>query len=577
MVAALLANGCKDKQPTKVDPKPPEPDRPQPVKPKLLEALDHARRADIAKLKFVPRPELCLAATPVAPADVEVDTTLFVHDDATLTAGNFSLRRTLKKIADDGVAGGAVGETPEILFRDLWDTQNPEPATSPNPNIAYCTKNGTTLNGFPNVCRPAPAEGGQVVDPGPKLDAYKPLALVNRFDLAAEGWKNCGEHRIIYGFQGPGIVKTTIIFEAVLPNPRPGCESGCRGIEEAWLSMKGKTPADRAKLLEQMFYTGYANYRPIVHLDHYSATGVSSGYGMSGGGQIRTDQFLANAPSKFPWVLKEFKLALDCTKTPCVLDAVPTAIDNNPAGTLWTPATTGAANDFQRGVVLASVASLANPDPAAFGYAVPHDFDAAFSDSQDDENHDDYLGEYKKPGTGTFAADLKAAAGGLTDDQIVRRANVNSCGGCHMPQRFGLTAPGAIGGPVDWVENQIGFIHVGITAPGGVHELSKTLVQTFLPARQKFVADYLSKKPCLCSLPHKPLPTKPPLTLKDLREREEELEPGVVEELKKLAPSALNLKLGPNEDQATARRAEVARQLRAIPPRKTVTGSFRTE
>jgi hypothetical protein len=93
------------------------------------------------------------------------------------------------------------------LFRDLWDTQNDAANEVKLPDEgAQCDDNGTTLNGFPNACRSA-ADGAQAKVPDLKAEiaSYRAVGLVNRIDLAAEGWKNCGEHRIVYGRVSEGI------------------------------------------------------------------------------------------------------------------------------------------------------------------------------------------------------------------------------------------------------------------------------------------------------------------------------------------------------------------------------------
>src|SRR5439155_17228771 len=118
----------------------------------------------------------------------------------------------------------------------------------------------------------------------------------NRLDLAHQGWRNCGEHRIIYGKRGSGISKNLIIFEAVLPNPRPGCREGCVPVAEFWKSLSAiDDPVARAQQLELFYYTGLSVFRPVVHVDHYSSKGVTGAYGSSGSGQIRTNQFLQTA------------------------------------------------------------------------------------------------------------------------------------------------------------------------------------------------------------------------------------------------------------------------------------------
>src|SRR5262245_47773979 len=82
--------------------------------PKLAD-LDRLRLAQRDALPFeglVPR-NFCFAPPAVDPATIDVDRSLFVHDRATLDAADFSLKRTLGKIAGDAAAAGAAGATAE--------------------------------------------------------------------------------------------------------------------------------------------------------------------------------------------------------------------------------------------------------------------------------------------------------------------------------------------------------------------------------------------------------------------------------------------------------------------------------
>ena len=132
--------------------------------------------------------------------------------------------------------------------------------------------------------------------------------------------------------------RSFIIFEAVLPNPKPGCQSGCKPVAQFWASLSGLSAVERAAELERFFYQGLPGFRPVVHIDHYSGLGAASAYGSSGSGQIRTNERLGNEP----WALREYHLALHCDlpctpggSSPPVLDVVPTMTKANPFGWLW--------------------------------------------------------------------------------------------------------------------------------------------------------------------------------------------------------------------------------------------------
>jgi hypothetical protein len=296
----------------------------------ILDRNERERLEILSKLEFSPLrvapfprlPFLCFIPVPTSPAAIDPHRSLFVHDRATLDAGtDFSLNRTLSQIASQ-VAPTVAGTTALTIFRQLWDTQNTAPGATAGP---HCTDNGTTINGFAINC--PRNEGSEAVgtdaDVQARMNEYSVLALVNRLDLAHQGWRNCGEHRIVYGKRGSGFGKNLIIFEAVLPNPRPGCREGCVPVAEFWKSLSAiDDPTMRAQKLETFYYTGLPGFRPVVHVDHYSAKGVTGGYGSSGSGQIRTNQFLQTGGFQ-PWLLKEFKTAIDCGVLPCTFNLVP--------------------------------------------------------------------------------------------------------------------------------------------------------------------------------------------------------------------------------------------------------------
>src|SRR3954465_9893478 len=71
-----------------------------------LDKLRLVQRDALPFESLVPR-NFCFAPPPVDPATVDVNRSLFVHDRATLDAVDFSLKRTLGKIASDAVAAGA--------------------------------------------------------------------------------------------------------------------------------------------------------------------------------------------------------------------------------------------------------------------------------------------------------------------------------------------------------------------------------------------------------------------------------------------------------------------------------------
>ncbi|HYD51039.1 MAG TPA: hypothetical protein VEA99_00375 [Gemmatimonadaceae bacterium] len=517
---------------------------------------------------------VCTAPTPISAADLDIHRSLFVHDVATLGAGDFSLRRTLTKLRDD-VAASVPGLTPEAIFRQFMDSQNDTPAavTTGNP---LCSDGGGKVNGFPfnNCPRPEGAEAaGTDADVAARIDHdYRPIALVNRFDLADKGWRNCGEHRIVYG-KVDGIAKNLIIFEAVLPNPRPGCRSGCREVIDFWTGLSSDpSPASRAAKLETFYYGGLPGFSPVVMTNHYTS-GTSSSYGGSTSGQIRTNQFLNRSGLGLgPWTLKEFKTFLSCAGGTCDFDILPVAVKVNPYGVLWNrdvatgtvpplPPDNGYATPIVnlqalaaafQGDVQAQVtaARLANPDVNSITYEVAPDKNSAESQSHRPVI-DHYPSQFANAADATFRTNLDtlAAGFGLTGAQIVNRATASSCAGCHLPGGFGLTQPSSIGPGVSWPD-ALSFVHVDVenvslaSQPefdpanfgGNVNgfNISPALLDVFLPARENVLATNANQPICDCVpklgvLTPKPLATQ----LQAIRESSSRLEKELAEAQKR--------------------------------------------
>jgi hypothetical protein len=481
----------------------------------------------ITPAKFCMRPPV---QTQVS--DIDPHRSLFVHDRATLDSADFSLKKTLERLSLQATSAGAPVAGAEEVFKRLWDTQNPAPGVVAG---AHCDDNGNTINGFPVSCRP---EGQEAVRPDTDdaMKEYKPIALVNRLDLAHEKWRNCGEHRIIYGkvvrhevngqIEDHPFRRNFIIMEAVLPNPTPGCRSGCLPVAKFWSSLSDSTqfptPQSRAIALEKFFYEGLSGFRPVVHVDHYSAKGVSNTYGSSGSGQIRTNQFI-QGPNP-PWMLKEFKTVIDCGALPCRFDIAPIMVKVNPFGELWSTTfgqPTGA--DFRADLLL-NLDKLAASELTKIGYPVDLAHDAAESNSQNGLLKDDYI-EALNVVNNTFKAQITTALAnggiGLSADQIAARAAANSCAGCHKPDILGLTQPNALGpvtlpdgSPSNVWPDALSFVHVDASAtsrpelPGPLfgsnatdnsgHEISPALNNVFLPERAKFLVGELNAPVCAC-------------------------------------------------------------------------------
>lgn len=389
---------------------------------------------------------------------------------------------TLQEVMNTLVAQAAVtGETGTQLFRQLWDTQNPSPGQPDLPTGAHCAA-GQQLNGFPYVCRTV--EGNQA-SPSSSVTvaSYAAIGLFNRFDLAPVDGADCGEYRVVFAKKDFTGGRNFIIFEAILPNPRPdlGLE-GCRPVANFWRDLStDNNVASRASKLKSFYFTGLPGFEPVVHYTHYGFNGRSAG-------QVRVNMFIGG-----PWLLREFKLERNCPSTGCVLRFAPATVKTNPFGGLFNAASTHSlASEFQTSFFPSQVRNLATGNVNTFNYEVPDRFNTGQSDSQS-FGVDDYLAQFS--GNSALRAriqtELSAMGSSLTPEQVVARAQALSCGGCH--QRSDNANLGGFSFP-----SSAGFIHNSEfteSGPEGTRfQLSSALTGTFLPHRRTVLESFLGRQ-----------------------------------------------------------------------------------
>ena len=107
-----------------------------------------------------------------------------VTDTAILA--EFSLTKVMDQLA---AQNGNPAFTGTQLFRQLWETQNAAAGPADLQPSAHCSDDGTTLNGFPNVCRSS--EGAQAnAANATNINSYSAIGLFNRFDLTPSDGAN---------------------------------------------------------------------------------------------------------------------------------------------------------------------------------------------------------------------------------------------------------------------------------------------------------------------------------------------------------------------------------------------------
>ncbi|MAZ66351.1 MAG: hypothetical protein CMF25_04515 [Kangiellaceae bacterium] len=418
----------------------------------------------------------------INPVPIVVERSLLINDQATLgdKNGPFSLRRTLDQIASKDASLNSTD-----FFIELWNTQNP---------IANGGTCETSVDGMPHFCRPAPSDGVLAIGangftPDDYIANYRPIALINRFDLQSADLSDCGEHRIIYGLHSSAVSlsgRNFIIFEPKIPNPTPGNAEGCRDLIMHWDLLSAEDDAAvRQQQLEQLYYNGLPGFRPAIHFDHFSNQGVPAS--SAKGGQIRSNQFLSGS-----WVLKEFKT------DQVLLNVDQTTVKENPFGPLFNDQQTvveASRGEAFRADFLANLPSLLVDNVADIKIVVSNDEHLNIQSHASGGIFENNFQPQVDLGSGAFRGQIQdrltELGSSLTVDQVLRRASTQTCGGCHQPSTFNLTGTNALGGGLSFPSSS-GFVHVNENPTfNGTFNLSPALRNVFLPARQSNMEAFL--------------------------------------------------------------------------------------
>ena len=436
------------------------------------------------------------------------DVTIETRRSLVVTEQTILERFTFQRVMDQLVAQSGVPNLTSLqLFHQWWDTQN---LKSPDYTGLRCNdveiEGVPSLNGYPIQCRPSPAEGRLVdvdpfVDPATNPEAYIPIALFNRFDLAPGDGSNCGEYRIVFARRG-GILapqdRNLVIFEMALANPHPENKlKGCTKIVQRWADLTEVDDLEeRADLLEEIYFDGFQNVPPVVHVNHLGA-------GPTGAGQVRTNQFMGQIDAvPRVWSLREFKLRrTGCTGQPpqqqtCTsMQLEPEMVKGNPFGPLFTFGSTHPNAGAWQTAFVEQVPALAATTLADIDIEVDPVFDAAHSPASGilDNKYVDRFVAGENAFRTAIATKLSEIGSTLSPDNIVARAQALSCAGCHR-----LSNEADLGGNLKWPKSA-GFVHVTEVNTEVVdgetrYLISPALTEAFLPKRKQVMEDFLNDK-----------------------------------------------------------------------------------
>jgi len=479
-----------------------------------------------------------VAAADSAALVLDINRSLAVTDLPTLEATDahgeprFSFHRVLAQVA------GSSGTCPSFgaaqLYQRIFDTNN----TKAGGYVAdgqHCDDqkdaHGTpTLNGFPIQC---PRQEGALANlsahnpfcSGAGCDPYTPIAITNRFDLAPSNGQTCGQYRIVFG-KGSGQTplalagnpnafnRTLVIFEAVLPNPRPTLGlAGCAPVVELWAGLSGVSdPAKRAEALDRFFFTGISGFEPVVKFSHYTGA-VDPQTTVQLSGQIRANQFMFDLPPPLggqPWQLREYNLDHACSGAgvhrTCSARVKMVTPKVNPDATLFddnntSPAALAFRDPGNPGGFLGQVSQLAKNDLNLLNM---NGLSPAFNTSQSTSspglgsppfNEANYNPAFNPKGA--FTTKIQAVLTGMHSKldplHIVRRAQTQACAGCHelatSTASFfgGVKESNLLGGGLTWPDAALDSVPA---APGGgFPAFTQTSEQVLMPLASGVTCD----------------------------------------------------------------------------------------
>lgn len=424
--------------------------------------------------------------------EVAADSRALVITDPEILA-KFSLERVLQQMIDE--ADPASTLTPLALLQRLFDTENTA-AGGAYADVLHCDQFGLAfINAPPTHC--PRAEGALAANPNLLTagdpDSFIPIAIVNRLDLARVSGISCGEYRIVYakssGKTNPDD-RVFIIFEAFLANPTFPNVMACQPVADLWASFDKETNLQVVSdKVENFFFTGLSGFLPVVHPDNYGdkSPDEDGGYGATRG-QVRVGHKM-----QVPWEWREFHVKRTMGgSTP--LTFAPASVKSNPIPERFdveaTPGEQWFRDEFRINSTMPLAASalheirMQTPGKSHMGQSA---FEGAAAS--------DYATRGAKQPGSDFAsqidAELAAQGIGLScppDDRldgkaILKRASMQTCAGCHAPQKF-LEPGNSIGCGLTWPDS-LGEVHIDENS-----QLSPALKDVFLPRRAEVLSAF---------------------------------------------------------------------------------------
>ena len=428
------------------------------------------------------------------PVTLDLHRSFAVTDHAILDG--FSFERVMNSLVE---RSGAPGMTATRLYQQWFDTLNPKPgliAADASHCDDFLIDGKPSFNGFPRHC---PAPEGSLATAKPFVPPqFFPLAIINRFDMTASDGSNCGQYRLIYARQptenvtvpeGPLSIDTLhVIFEAVLPNPKPESGlAGCRPVAQFWADLSAVASiAERRARLEEFFFTGLAGFAPVIQPENLSRT--------TGGG-VRSFHWSGTAGGNPQFY--QFRLEKTCDGAGCRLLMEPDVLQNTPFGKLFDATNRTPVGRRFRENFIEQVKNLAIEDENRFFMDLPREFLLAESDPVDGPPNYvffiPYFSGLISPEGWEFerriSAELKRVGSKRQPSEIIQRAASQTCFGCHV------TA--ALGGPLPIGQPFVLFQHVSERRveqgeAGRRFSISPAMRDVFIPHRMEILREFLT-------------------------------------------------------------------------------------
>jgi len=242
-------------------------------------------------------------------------------------------------------------------------------------------------------------------------------------------------------------------------------------------------------MLHEFYYEG-----KLLNGDHVEAVVMAKHYGAataSADGQIRTNQFMAGTNPQ-TWMLRQFHVVQDSPG----MKIVPATDAANPPASLFDETISQPLGASFRTGFLAQVGALANSNIDLIAMEIA----SQYEDGESIEGGPggpptamNYAAAFANSPAFRAAFQVKLGAGSaLTPDNIIARAQTQTCAGCHQ-----LSANASLGGNLTWPAS-LGFTQERLATPfdttgpdGPRYQISPALQNVFLPFRKHVIETFL--------------------------------------------------------------------------------------